>query len=213
MLEHMPRWLGGLLRNLRAGADKLVIVQPRLRIGEHSLQLMSPAFGDHGRLPIRFTADGEGVSPPLVWTDPPEGTTGFCLIVEDPDAPAPNPLVHAVVWGLPAAERRLEEGEIARDGKGGSDGRDVGRHSFLGEGWLPPIRPPATASTTTPSSCSRFPLCPMSAPTPAVAMLRRRWRAACSVRASSSAPTPAARSAWSAGRVSQAPPPEAAWAG
>ena len=141
MLEHMPRWLGGLLRNLRAGADKLVIVQPRLEVGEHSLQLMSPAFADGARLPVRFTADGEGVSPPLVWTDPPAGTAGFCLVVEDPDAPAPNPLVHAVVWGLPPGERRLEEGAIARDGQGGHDGRDVGRNSFLGEGWLPPDPP------------------------------------------------------------------------
>src|SRR3546814_7454844 len=30
---------------------------------------------------------------------------------------------------------------IAADGAGESDGRDVGRHSFFGEGWLPPDPP------------------------------------------------------------------------
>lgn len=141
MLEHIPHWLGALMRSMRAGADKLVIVQPRLGIGEATLRLSSPAFGDRARLPARFTADGAGVSPPLVWTDPPPGTAGFCLIVEDPDAPAPNPLVHAVVWGIPARERFLAEGAIARDGTDRTDGRDVGRNSFFAEGWLPPDPP------------------------------------------------------------------------
>jgi len=141
MLQHVPHWLGHLLRGLRAGADKLLIVQPRLEIGDTSLHLTSPAFADGARLPPRFTADGEGVSPPLTWTDPPAGTAGFALVVEDADAPAPAPLVHAVVWGLPAEERRLAEGAVQRDGAGPGDGRDVGRNSFLGEGWLPPDPP------------------------------------------------------------------------
>jgi hypothetical protein len=141
MLEHVPHWLGHLLRTMRAGADKLVIAQPALSVGDHGLDLASPAFADGGRLPIRFTADGEGVSPPLVWRDPPPGTVGFCLVVEDPDAPAPSPLVHAVVWAIPAEERLLAEGAIARDGAGDADGRDVGRNSFFGEGWLAPDPP------------------------------------------------------------------------
>ena len=34
MLEHLPGWLGGMLRNFRAGHSKLVIVQPELDIGD-----------------------------------------------------------------------------------------------------------------------------------------------------------------------------------
>lgn len=141
MLEHLPAWLGGLLRNVRAGHGKLLIVQPELAIGETVIDLSSPAFGYAARLPVRFTADGEGVSPPLVWGDVPPGTASLALIVEDPDAPALQPLVHALVWNLPADERRLAEGAIARDGAGAADGRDVGRNSFFGEGWLPPDPP------------------------------------------------------------------------
>lgn len=142
MLEHLPRWLGALLRNVRAGHGKLLIVQPELGVGDSFLDLSSPAFAQGARLPQRFTADGEGISPPLVWGAPPEGTSSLALLVEDPDAPAPNPLVHALVWNLPPDERRLAEGAIARARGSGADGRDVGRNSYLMEGWLPPDPPP-----------------------------------------------------------------------
>jgi Raf kinase inhibitor-like YbhB/YbcL family protein len=141
MLEHVPHWLGRALRGVRAGADKLCIAQPELGGAFESLDLTSPAFADGGRLPPRFTADGEGVSPPLLWGSVPEGTQSLALIVEDPDAPALQPLVHAIVCGIPPHERRLAEGAIRADGDGGPDGRDVGRNSYFAEGWLPPDPP------------------------------------------------------------------------
>ena len=67
MLEHLPGWLGGMLRNFRAGHSKLMIVQPEIGVGNTVIDLSSPAFAYGARLPVRFTADGEGVSPPLVW--------------------------------------------------------------------------------------------------------------------------------------------------
>lgn len=139
MLEHVPHWLGSALKGLRAGANKLAIVQPELGSFE-VLHLASPAFANGARLPERFTADGEGVSPPLFWTGVPEGTECLALIVEDPDAPAPQPLVHAVIWGLPV-DGDLKEGAIRADGAGDAEGTDVGRNSYLGEGWLPPDPP------------------------------------------------------------------------
>jgi hypothetical protein len=138
MLEHIPGWLGRSLSGVRAGVDKLAIVE--LGAGVPELELMSPAFRNGGRLPPRFTADGVGVSPPLVWTVPPAGTAMLALLVEDADAPAPQPLVHAVVWGLAADAGRLEEGAIAADGDG-FKGTDVGRNSYLREGWLAPDPP------------------------------------------------------------------------
>lgn len=141
MLEHVPHWLGAALKGARAGADKLAIVQAELGEGASAIDLSSPAFGDGARLPERFTADGAGVSPPLVWGPLPEGTCSLALLVEDADAPAPQPLVHAVLWGLPADTHRLAEGDIVADGSGAGDGRDVGRNSLFGEGWLPPDPP------------------------------------------------------------------------
>lgn len=140
MLEHVPGWLGNLLRNQRAGHEKLVIADHRLGLGAATIDLWSSSFAPGGRLPIRFTADGEGVSPAVNWSDIPEGTANIALIVEDPDAPTPNPLVHAIVWGMSPDERSLAEGAIVADGAGGPTG-DVGRNSYLREGWLPPDPP------------------------------------------------------------------------
>ncbi|MBO9712424.1 YbhB/YbcL family Raf kinase inhibitor-like protein [Sphingomonas sp.] len=140
MLEHVPWWLGSALKGVRAGVGKLAIVQPELGTFE-ALRLVSPAFANGGRIPPRFTADGPGVSPPLFWTGVPEGTERLVLIVEDPDALAPQPVVHAVVWDLPGSDGELAEGAITADGAGDESG-DVGRNSLFGEGWLPPDPPP-----------------------------------------------------------------------
>lgn len=139
MLEHIPHWLGSALKGLRAGTDKLAIVQEGLG-SFTAIDLRSPAFGNGARLPERFTADGAGVSPPLFWTGVPADAQLLALLVEDADAPAPSPLVHAIVWGLPAEDGQLAEGAIVADGDG-SMGGDVGRNSFLREGWLPPDPP------------------------------------------------------------------------
>jgi len=141
MLEHIPGWLGGFLSNIRAGHSKLIIVDPALSLGDATIDLSSPAFSSGARLPERFTADGAGVSPPLVWGDVPPGTASLALIVEDPDAPLTHPLTHAIVWGLAPTERRLEEGAILADSDGDLGGHDVGRNSYLREGWLPPDPP------------------------------------------------------------------------
>src|SRR3546814_3441417 len=109
MLEHIPRWLGTAMRGMRAGADKLAIVQLTNGIEVGTIDLMSPAFANEGRLPPRFTADGAGLSPPLVWGTLPPKTAAIALIVEDADAPTPTPLVHAIVWDLPPDEHRSEE--------------------------------------------------------------------------------------------------------
>jgi Raf kinase inhibitor-like YbhB/YbcL family protein len=140
MLEHVPAWLGALLRDRRAGHDKIVAADPDVRLASATMELSSPAFAPGGRLPIRYTADGEGISPPLVWVGVPDEAVSLALIVEDPDAPASSPLVHALVWDIPVQERRIAEGAIVADGAGGKDG-DVGRNSFLREGWLPPDPP------------------------------------------------------------------------
>jgi Raf kinase inhibitor-like YbhB/YbcL family protein len=141
MLEHVPAWLGNLLKNVRAGHEKLVVAQPDVESSAAAIDLSSPAFANGGRLPERFTADGAGVSPPLVWGKLPDGTRSLALIVEDPDAPSTQPLVHAIVWGISPDAQRLAEGSIIADGEGGDGCTDVGRNSYFSEGWLPPDPP------------------------------------------------------------------------
>lgn len=137
MLEHIPDWLGSALRGVRAGAENLTVVQPALGSGFAAIELSSPAFADGAHLPVRFTADGEGVSPPLVWGALPPGTQSVALVAEDADSPTPAPLVHAIIWGLAPTTQRIAEGGIVVDAAEG----EVGRNSFLSQGWLPPDPP------------------------------------------------------------------------
>jgi Raf kinase inhibitor-like YbhB/YbcL family protein len=64
-----------------------------------ALRLTSPAFDHDEVLPLRHTADGEDVSPPLEWTGVPEGTREIALICDDPDAEA-GVFTHWVMYGL-----------------------------------------------------------------------------------------------------------------
>jgi len=73
-----------------------------------SLTLTSPAFSAGGKIPRRYTCDGEDISPPLEWQDPPEGTKAFGLIVDDPDAPR-GTWVHWVLFDLPGPARSIAE--------------------------------------------------------------------------------------------------------
>lgn len=73
-----------------------------------SFELTSPAFDEGGTIPSRFTCDGDDVSPALAWAAPPDGTEGFAVIMDDPDAPA-GTWVHWVVYDLPPSLSSLEE--------------------------------------------------------------------------------------------------------
>ncbi len=73
-----------------------------------SLTVTSSAFQPGGTIPSLYTCDDKNISPPLSWTDPPEGTKSFALISDDPDAPM-GTWVHWVLYNLPASARKLAE--------------------------------------------------------------------------------------------------------
>ena len=83
------------------------------------MKVTSPDFENQGAIPKKFTCDGEDISPALAWSNIPEGTKSFALIVDDPDAPDPaNPRmtwVHWVMYNIPATVSSLAEGVIDKD--------------------------------------------------------------------------------------------------
>ena len=77
-------------------------------------QLTSTAFEPDGAIPVKYTCNGANVSPGLAWTEPPAGTQSFVLIVDDPDAAAATPVVHWLVYAIPAMQRGLQEGTLRK---------------------------------------------------------------------------------------------------
>jgi Raf kinase inhibitor-like YbhB/YbcL family protein len=143
MLEKLPDALGHALRGQRAGLDKIAFQAVDLRAGMASITVTSLAFVDHGPMPARYTADGAGVSPPLQWRGAPSNAGSLALLVEDADAPTPQPLVHAIVVDLAVGDG---SGALAEDALSGKDvdtaQLHLGRNSYLQTGWLPPDPPP-----------------------------------------------------------------------
>jgi Raf kinase inhibitor-like YbhB/YbcL family protein len=82
-----------------------------------SFSIRSSAFAPEGAIPMKYTCDGEDVSPPLEWSGAPEGTKSFALIVQDPDAPDPAApkriYVHWVLYNIPASAAALTEAVMA----------------------------------------------------------------------------------------------------
>src|SRR5262245_36494211 len=113
MLEKLPDSLGHALRHQRAGLDKTLFQRLPLRGGQGAIDLRSLAFVDHAPIPTRYTADGEGCSPPLQWTGVPSAAHSLVLVVEDADAPMPMPLVHAIALNLPTGDGALAESALS----------------------------------------------------------------------------------------------------
>jgi Raf kinase inhibitor-like YbhB/YbcL family protein len=107
------------------------------------MKMTSPSFENQKEIPKQCTCDGEDVSPPLAWSDIPEGTKSFVLIVDDPDAPDPsNPQmtwVHWVVYNIPATVTSLPGGVQEKNlPKGTLQGLNDWRKTGYG-GPCPPI--------------------------------------------------------------------------
>jgi Raf kinase inhibitor-like YbhB/YbcL family protein len=95
------------------------------------MQFTSDAFDDGGTIPAEHTCDGADTSPPMEWTDVPDGVDSFALIVDDPDA---GGFVHWVLTSIGGDVQDLPAG----------DGDSIalpGRNDFGRIGWGGPCPP------------------------------------------------------------------------
>jgi len=114
-----------------------------------TFSLTSKAFVHEGDIPARYTCDGDDLSPPLCWSEVPDGAQSLALIVDDPDAPdpaAPKTIwVHWVLYNLPVNSAGLPEAVAVTAPSGGTlQGRNdwkqigyrgpcppIGRHRYF----------------------------------------------------------------------------------
>ena len=138
MLHAIMHGIGSALRPVRPGLATLAGMRFR---GTAPLEVTSGSFS--GILPVRFTADGAGLSPALAWSGLPPGTRSVVVLVQDADIPAPRPLTHLILYGLSPSLAHLAEGEVPQRLRGLAEhGYHCGRNGFGMTGWLPPSPPP-----------------------------------------------------------------------
>lgn len=77
-------------------------------LAAQEIAVTSPAIGADGLLPVEFTCDGAGVSPPVAWEAGPDGTKSYAISLwhESPDGVKS----YWVVYDVPATVTKLPKG-------------------------------------------------------------------------------------------------------
>jgi Raf kinase inhibitor-like YbhB/YbcL family protein len=91
--------------------------------------LISKAFTEGKLIPVKYTCDGEDISPPLMWQGAPEGVVCFAIDMFDPDAPGGG-WVHWVMYNIPRTVMSIDEGTVPPGSKEGLN--DFGRSGYGG---------------------------------------------------------------------------------
>ena len=105
-----------------------------LKHGGKKMIITSPAFHDQQFIPVKYSAFGEGINPPLKFENVPAKTKSLVLIVEDPDAPI-GIFDHWLVFNLPPSEQEIGENSQPAHALAGKN--TIGSLVYL------PPRPPA----------------------------------------------------------------------
>lgn len=79
------------------------------------MELSSPVFEHEGKIPSKYTCDGENINPPLRISGVPEGAKSLVLIMDDPDVPrnlrADGMWDHWIVFNISPELTEIKEGE------------------------------------------------------------------------------------------------------
>jgi Raf kinase inhibitor-like YbhB/YbcL family protein len=75
------------------------------------IKVLSPKFSNNETIPVKYTCQGEDISPPLVFEGIPPQAKSIAIIVDDPDAPV-GVFDHWLAWNILPTKTKLEEREI-----------------------------------------------------------------------------------------------------
>lgn len=91
------------------------------------LSVTSPAFTNNGKIPAKYTCEGEETNPPLEIGNLPARTRSLAIIVHDPDAPLTGGFTHWVKWNVEPMAM------IPENYDGGNTGiTTVSKHKYIG---------------------------------------------------------------------------------
>ncbi|MEJ1105543.1 MULTISPECIES: YbhB/YbcL family Raf kinase inhibitor-like protein [unclassified Kribbella] len=94
-----------------------------------SITVTSRAFQDGGKIPKKYSCDGDDVSPPLAWKGLPTNLGAVALVVDDPDAPR-GTFTHWVLLDLDPTTTSIAEGQVPTGAKQANN--SAGRASYFG---------------------------------------------------------------------------------
>ena len=97
------------MRNLTGTLVFLAFTVTTLAQTPASLTVTSPTIKAGQTIPVDHTGDGKNISPAINWSGAPPTTKEFARIMDDPDAPTPQPFVHWVIYKIPATAKGLPE--------------------------------------------------------------------------------------------------------
>jgi Raf kinase inhibitor-like YbhB/YbcL family protein len=115
-----------------------------------AFRLSSPQYADNAMLERKSAGNfaknpnctGQNVSPALQWTNAPDKTRSFAIIMDDQAGRAGLGVSHSVIYGIPANATSFAEGEL---GGQPAAGRFVPGKNTLGMHWLGPCPPKGNA--------------------------------------------------------------------
>lgn len=99
------------------------------------MQLKSLAFRAGGAIPVRYTCEGDDISPEFSWRNIPARTKSLALVLHDPDAPREGGFTHWVVYDIDPALNQIEENTPKQEkfvGIGLQGKNDSGKIGYMG---------------------------------------------------------------------------------
>lgn len=102
----------------------------------YALSLTSTDFGNNDNIPVVHTCDAQDVSPELSWSNSPDKTKSYALIVSDPDASS-GTYYHWVVFNISKKMHKLKQGVVLSKAQA-----VIGMNSFNNQKYNGPCPPP-----------------------------------------------------------------------
>lgn len=121
-----------MYRTLSAAVCSLSVMVSSTALAQQIFMLQSPDFADNALMERKFAGSasnnpnctGENQSPTLVWSNAPQETKSFALIMHDPEGAKGLGVTHLLAYNIAADKTSFVSNDL-RDGKGYTGGKNT----------------------------------------------------------------------------------------